>query len=240
MRNDTIENENEKQRIYQQIINNLKLVFNQSIVILFLGPPACGKGTQANKIKKVVEESIEEDILLVTTGDLCKSFLSASDEISNTARSKLLEIMNQKGGLLPTHVKVFLWTRELFSQKKDLSKCNVIFDGSPRDKSEAVALIEALEFWGRKSIVVKFNIPDNTSGDEQLFHRIKMGSRGREDDKGLVPEKRINEYKSKLPELLSFFNDKKIPVVEIDATLGIDDVFKLISIKLKQAMYKLK
>jgi adenylate kinase family enzyme len=72
------------------------------------------------------------------------------------------------------------------------------------------------------------------------LRRIKEKDRGREDDKGDTPQKRINEYNLKLPELLNFFEKKDIPVAEFNAIGDIDEVFENISWELKFASYKLK
>ncbi len=219
-----------------QIAINLKEIFDRSIVLLLLGPPACGKGTQAKKIKDVVIEVTDNHTIMITTGDLCKSFLSTGNDIAPKACDVLKERMNKQGKLLPTHIKVFLWTRELLAQMQEPEKDNLIFDGSPRDVDEAKALVDTLEFWGRKCMVLKFDV----SSDDELLRRIKENDRGREDDKGDTPKKRINEYNLKLPELLNFFEKKNIPVVEINAIGGIEQVFEKISWQLKFASNKLK
>lgn len=219
-----------------KIVENLKEIFDRSIVLLLLGPPASGKGTQAKKIKDVVSKVTNNHTIMITTGDLCKSFLSTGNDISTKACAVLKERMNKQGKLLPTHIKVFLWTRELLAQMQEPEKDNVIFDGSPRDVDEAKALVDTLEFWRRKCVVLKFDVSDN----DELFRRIKEKDRGREDDRGDTPQKRINEYNSKLPELLNFFEKKNIPVMEFNAIGSIDEVFETISQKLKRASYKLK
>lgn len=221
--------------INKEIRENINTIFNRSIVILLLGPPASGKGTQASKLKKVVIEATGKHTIMITTGDLCKSFLNASSDVSPKARNVLKEIMDKQGKLLPTHIKVFLWTRDLLAQMEEPHKDNLIFDGSPRDADEASALVDALEFWGRKCMALKFNV-----SDDELLRRIKEKDRGREDDKGDTPQKRIKEYNSKLPELLNFFEKKNIPVVEVNAVGGIEEVFEKISWQLKFASYKLK
>ena len=158
---------------------------------------------------------------------------------SETIPQKVIDVlrrrMNDEGKLFPNHVKVHLWVNNLFTKLKDPDKDNIIFDGSPRDVEEAEELVRALSFWGRKYIVVKFNVPD-----DELIRRIKAKDRGRDDDKGDVPIKRIGEYNSKLPNLLNFFERKKIPVVEVNAEGDIEEVFKKNSWQLKFASYKLK
>lgn len=221
--------------ISKDVRENFKKIFDELIVLLLLGPPACGKGTQAKKIKDVVTEVTDNHTILITTGDLCKSFLDAGSDISPKACNVLKERMNNQGKLLPTHIKVFLWTRDLLAQMHEPEKDNLIFDGSPRDIDEAKALVDALEFWGRKCMVLKFDV-----SDDELLRRIKEKDRGREDDKGDTPQKRIIEYKLKLPELLNFFEMKNIPVVEFNAVGGIKEVFEKISWQLKFASYKLK
>lgn len=222
------------QEIDQRIIENLMSVFDKSIVLVFLGPPASGKGTQAEKIKKIVEKKSDNNTVMITTGDLCKKFLK-SETIPQKVIDVLRQRMNDEGKLFPNHVKVHLWVDELYTEMEDPDKDNIIFDGSPRDLEEAEELVRALSFWGRKCIVVKFNVSDN-----ELIRRIRAKDRGRDDDKGDVPLRRIVEYNSKLPNLLKFFELKKIPVVEVNAEGDIDKVFKKNSWQLKFATYKLR
>lgn len=91
--------------------------------LIFLGPQASGKGTQA---KMLVEKY---GFQYLETGKILRRLISEGGELG----VKLDDILNKKGTLVPDSTMVQVIKQEM--AKADLSK-GVIFDGYPRSLSQ--------------------------------------------------------------------------------------------------------
>lgn len=91
--------------------------------IVLLGPPGCGKGTQAKRLSKFYK------ISHISTGDILRKSLQRNDSISN----KVKNYMN-KGELVPDEIIFSIIKRRL--KKRDASK-GFVLDGFPRSIKQA-------------------------------------------------------------------------------------------------------
>ncbi len=119
-------------------------------IVIFLGPPGSGKGTQAALLcKKLGYEYIG-------SGDL----LRARTKIKDYTGKKIKETIDQ-GKRIPTPVIFKIWMDRLesFRNKKNLK--GFVIDGSPRTVSEAEMLEQALEWygWSKNKKVFFIDIP---------------------------------------------------------------------------------
>ncbi len=121
--------------------------------VVFLGPPACGKGTQAEVLVK------KYGFHHLSTGDLLRKESASGSELGNQ-----LKVTLEKGALAPT---------ELVNKaiKKDIEKYSensILFDGYPRKVDQALFLDQILsETNGKIEKVFYFDIDA-----EELLQRI--------------------------------------------------------------------
>jgi len=94
--------------------------------IILLGPPGCGKGTQAKIISKIY------CIPVVTTGDILREAVSRK-----TDNGKLADYYMKKGELVPDEIVINIIENRL--NMPDVEK-GFIIDGFPRNISQAKAL----------------------------------------------------------------------------------------------------
>jgi adenylate kinase len=105
-------------------------------VLILLGPPGAGKGTQARML--------EEDFGLVqlSTGDLLRAAVAAGTEAGKQAK-----VVMEQGGLVSDGI-VLAILKDRMAQP-DLAK-GIILDGFPRTDGQAAALDDLLGVAGQK------------------------------------------------------------------------------------------
>ena len=111
-----------------------------STVVVLLGPPGSGKGTQAKRLVDALGTPH------VSSGDLFRHHLSEETELGLMAKSYM-----EEGELVPDDVTVKM-VIERISQPD--CEDGVILDGFPRTLTQAEALEEALEEQGQEVTVV--------------------------------------------------------------------------------------
>lgn len=122
------------------------------IIIILLGPPGSGKGTQAARISK------ELSIPHISTGDLFRDHLSRNTPLGELARSYI-----DKGQLVPDEVVL----KMLFDRisHPDCAK-GYLLDGFPRTIHQAEAFEQHLNE-GMKPIILNLNV-----GEDIIFKRM--------------------------------------------------------------------
>ena len=113
------------------------------IHIILLGPPGCGKGTQAQKLIS------EFGFVQLSTGDMLRAAISKGTEIGMQAKSII-----DKGELVSDEV-VNTLIRKIISDPKNFNR--LIFDGYPRTISQAYSLEKLLKEFNQKISIV-FNL----------------------------------------------------------------------------------
>ena len=119
------------------------------MVITFIGPSGCGKGTQSKLLEK------EFGFAYIGSGDLLRRRAKEDDF---TGR-KIKEIINQ-GQLVSSLVIAGLWEQEMERIKNLPQFLGLIIDGSPRSLFEAKLLDSGLSWyeWQGKHKVIYLNI----------------------------------------------------------------------------------
>lgn len=124
-----------------------------SIVIILLGPPGSGKGTQAIEISK------QKNIPHISTGDLFRENIGNNTELGKEARNYM-----DKGQLVPDELVLNM----LFDRVSRLDcKSGYVLDGFPRTIPQAEALDKYLK---DKSQVIALNLE---VPDEVIVKRIE-------------------------------------------------------------------
>lgn len=116
--------------------------------ILLIGAPGAGKGTQAKKLVA------KKNLIHLSTGDLFRKNLK-----DKTSLGKKAQIYIDKGHLVPDEITNNMVNG--FLKSLDPAQ-GIIFDGFPRNLSQAEALDQMLEKINHKlDMVIDFKIPDD-------------------------------------------------------------------------------
>lgn len=209
------------------------------MLIILLGPPGAGKGTQAEKI------AVEHNLTYIATGDILRNAVKEGKSLGQKAN----EYMEQ-GKLVPDELVVEIVRDRLLEPD---GKNGALFDGFPRNLSQArflekmlpeinlkinrVLAVEVNEaelverLTGRRvccdcgsNYHIKFkppkvrNVCDNCGGD--LFQR--------DDDSLDTVTERLVVYKQQTEPLIKYYRKKDVLSV-IDGNKNIDAVFKQIN-----------
>ena len=203
------------------------------MILVFLGPPGAGKGTQAKLLSQRM------GFLHLSTGDLLREAVKNQTPLGKKAKEYM-----DRGELVPDELIVQLIEKTM---PKD---GNVILDGFPRTVNQALALEEMLKGKGEKiSKVLFFDVPDEVIIDRLSGRRVcsKCGAvyhmkynppkiEGvcdlcggtlvqRDDDKEEVVKKRLEVYRKQTQPLIEFYQDRGI-IYKLDAGKAVEELFE--------------
>jgi len=196
------------------------------MIVIFLGPPGAGKGTQAQRLVE------EKGFLHISTGDLLREAVKNQTPLGLKAKEYM-----DRGELVPDDLIIALIKEKLPEEG------NVILDGFPRTIAQAEALDEMLAQMGKKvDKVILFEVPDDVVVERISGRRIdpKTGKvyhvkynpppEGveviqRDDDREEVVRKRLEVYRKQTAPLIDYYT-KRGNLVRIDATKSPDEVYK--------------
>ncbi len=202
------------------------------MLVIFLGPPGAGKGTQAQRLVA------EKGFMHISTGDLLREAVKNRTPLGLKAKEYM-----DRGELVPDDLIVALIKEKLPKEG------NVILDGFPRTIAQAEALDKMLEELGKKvDAVVLFEVPDEVVIERLSGRRIdpKTGKvyhvkynpppEGveviqRDDDKPEVIKKRLEVYRKQTAPLIDYYKEKGNLLV-VDATKSPDEVYEDLITKL--------
>jgi len=196
-----------------------------SKIIIFLGPPGAGKGTQSQLLKE------RNGFIQISTGDLLREAVKNQTELGKLAKQYMDE-----GKLVPDDLIISLIKEKL----QEYADKNIIFDGFPRTIPQAESLDNFLSHLNKNvDAVILFKIEDDEvvkrlAGRRvcpscgAVYHMIynppkideicdKCGAKliQRDDDKEEVIRKRLEVYHQQTKPLIEYYKSK---IVEIDAT----------------------
>ncbi len=204
--------------------------------ILFLGPPAAGKGTQA----KLIQE--KTGLPLLVMGDILREAIQKQDE-----SGKELEKYVKLGSLVPDPLVIQIIIHRL--EQKEKQSPGFLLDGFPRTIDQALALEKAMQSkkW-KLDYVIYYKIDDEVAIERIAGRRVCKKCNNiyhvkynppkqenicdicsgelfqRSDDKEDVMKTRLLAYYEKTTPLLSYYKEKGI-LVEISANRAIEEIF---------------
>jgi adenylate kinase len=206
------------------------------MVLILLGPPGVGKGTQAVRLAE------ELDGVHLSTGDLLRAARRDGTPLGVRAQRYM-----DAGELVPDHLILDLVRERLASVP---AKAHVLFDGFPRTIAQAERLDLVLEQGGRRvDLVVLFEAPDDTivkrlSGRrscpkcgavynvhftppraEGKCDRCGSALEQRADDVPSTIQRRLEVYRDQTAPLISFYEKAGAPFERIRADRGVDLVY---------------
>ncbi len=206
------------------------------MVLILLGPPGVGKGTQAVRLAEELGGAH------VSTGDLLRAARRDGTELGQRAQAYM-----DAGELVPDQVILDLVKEHLSGIPADT---DVVFDGFPRTTAQAVGLRSVLDEVGRDvDLVVLFEAPDETlvkrlSGrrtcpncgavyntyfsppeKEGICDRCGAELVQRPDDRRDTVQRRLEVYREQTSPLVSFYEKDEAPLERIEADRAVADVY---------------
>lgn len=207
-------------------------------VIILLGPPGSGKGTQGLKLAK------ELHIPEISTGDILRRAIKYKSSLGKKAEQYVTS-----GKLVPDDIMMGLIDERI--GEKDCSD-GFILDGFPRTIAQAEGLEKVLEGKDLKvDLVINFTINLSSlikrlvnrricSGCGKIYNLKTMPPKKdricdvcgselyhREDDKEETIRERFNVYKRQTEPLIKFYSSKDL-IKEVSADGDIDSIFQKI------------
>jgi adenylate kinase len=187
--------------------------------IVFLGPPGAGKGTQAQRLKGLL------NIAHLSTGEMLRDAEEAGTELGHEAA----RYMNA-GKLVPDDVVVGI-VRDRLSEKDCAHGC--LFDGFPRTVPQAEALDRMLtECRMPLDLVIALDVEE-----PQLVDRLL--NRGRPDDDRETIRERFRQYRQLTQPLLEYYRGRKI-LQQIPAQGTPEEVFAKVHEAVDAAKHKVR
>lgn len=206
------------------------------MVIVLLGPPGVGKGTQAVRLAE------DRGTAHVSTGDLLRAARREGTELGRKAQGYM-----DRGELVPDDVILDLVREHLDGLGDDT---DVLFDGFPRTEEQATGLDRLLDELGRgvdlvvlfeapAEVLVKrlsgrrscpedgsvYNIYYNPPESEGVCDRCGTELVHREDDSAETVTRRLQVYEDETAPLIAFYAAHHAPLERIAADRDVDAVY---------------
>jgi len=207
------------------------------MILIFLGKPGSGKGTQDSMVSK------ELGMPTISMGELLRKM-----EDDKTPLAKKIKEHIDKGNLAPDDLVIQLLNERL---KKPDCKNGYILDGFPRTLNQA-------EIFDRKiDKVVYIDVPDevitkrlssrrecpscgatynlitNPPKKDEICDRCGSRLAIRKDDNPETIKNRLNVYNSQTKPLIEYYEKKKL-LAKVNGDQPIDKIFKQIMVILKK------
>ena len=210
-------------------------------LFIFFGPPACGKGTLAARLKDDLK------FIPVSTGDVLRQNVSQNTELGKQAQPLMAQ-----GKLVPDELINAMIQDWLTKQAGGHSP--IILDGYPRTTGQAAVLLNILKAPNNSNYrlkIARFTVPEQEAVDRILFRvvcsnkacqkvyslkSLKPKVEGicdvcgspltkRSDDTEEVIRKRYNDYMKSETDILNFFKQQGVEIHDISAEQSMDQVY---------------
>lgn len=198
--------------------------------LILLGPPGAGKGTQGARLAERL------GVPKIATGDILRDAVRRDTELGRDAKRYM-----DAGELVPDRLILGL-VREALSA--DEARGGAIFDGFPRNVSQAGSLDRILEENGRRlDAVVALEVPDDAivarmSGRRtdpetgKVYHvdhnppPAEIADRvvHRPDDQEDTIRHRLRVYEESTSPLIAHYESAGVPVHRVDGNRAMDEV----------------
>ena len=186
---------------------------NRTKVVIFLGPPGAGKGTQAERL------AAEQDLVKISTGDILRDHVARGTELGQAVQPILTA-----GQLVPDDILIALIRDKLAG----MEQVRVIFDGFPRTQAQAQALDLLLEELGAPVTAVPLlEVPDEVLVGRIVERGRQAAARGepvRSDDTEEVARKRQQVYREQTRPLIEHY-DGRGHLYHVDGVGTMDEVY---------------
>jgi adenylate kinase len=178
-----------------------------SQIMIFLGPPGAGKGTQAERV------ALEKNLVKISTGDMMRAEAARGTELGQLVAPLLSE-----GKLVPDHILLPIVMGSLSS----MSPVRVVLDGFPRNPNQAKVLDETLESLNTVvSQVILLEVPEQVVLERIVARGV---SSGRSDDTIETARARQQVYQSETQPLVDFYESQG-KLARVDGMGSMDEVY---------------
>ena len=161
--------------------------------VILLGPPGCGKGTQAARLKE------KYGVLPLSTGDMLRAAVAAGTDVG-----KKVKAIMEAGQLVPDDVVVGVIAERI--GQADVQKQGFVLDGFPRTVAQAKSLDEMMERRGWKlDHIVEMKVDEQALFariDKRVRETAAAGGAVRADDNAETLKKRITVYREQTQPIL--------------------------------------
>lgn len=198
--------------------------------LILLGAPGAGKGTQGSQLAERL------GIPKIATGDILRAAVRDGTELGRKAKQFM-----DAGELVPDEVILGLVREAL---QDETARDGAIFDGFPRNVSQAESLERILADSGRKlDAVVVLEVPDEaiiermsgrrTDPQTGVVYHVKHNPPPadvadrvvqRPDDQEETVRHRLTVYAAQTQPLIAFYEKESMPVHRVDGTQPIEQV----------------
>ena len=186
------------------------------MMIVFLGPPGAGKGTQAERL------AASYGLPKVSTGDMLREAVAEGTELGDRVKGIMAS-----GDLVPDDLML-----EVVEERLGKPDCaaGAILDGYPRTRGQAETLDPLTQKLGlgEVGLVLMLEVPE-----EEVVQRISGrraeadGKRERDDDREEVVLERMRVYRELTEPLVEYYHQRGV-VREIDGIGTIDEIYERI------------
>jgi adenylate kinase len=180
-------------------------------VLLLMGPPGAGKGTQASKLARA------RGLYKLSTGDLLREHVKQGSELGQRAK----KIMDE-GKLVPDDVIIGMVEGELEQQPV----VRVLFDGFPRTTRQAESLDSLLHQYQAPLTAVILLEVDAAELVQRLLGRAR--EEGRSDDTEEVIRERMRVYQADTKPLVDYYHVRGL-LKRVNGMGTVEEVFARIS-----------
>jgi adenylate kinase len=192
-------------------------MIEKPLTVLFYGPSGSGKGTQAKLLKEYLEKNnSSRETEYIETGALLRIFIKEEGYTQ-----KLTSEAMATGGLLPSFLPIYLWTK-LFIEQLDGGE-HVILDGLARREREVSILEGALRFYGRSNYqIISIELSEESA-------RARLIGRGRSDDMDdAAIKRRLSWYKDEVIPAIKKFEEVGGKVHRLDGEPSIEEIHQVV------------
>lgn len=177
-----------------------------SEVLLFMGPPGAGKGTQASLV------ATERALAKLSTGDMLRAHVKNGTDLGRRAKALM-----DDGVLVPDDLIIAMVRSELES----MEPVRVLLDGFPRTTAQAEALDRLLAELGAPITAV---IELNVDAEELVARLLKRADQeGRSDDNEDTIRTRMRVYAEQTAPLLDYYR-RAGKLQRVDGVGALDEV----------------
>lgn len=210
-------------------------ILTRPAVLILLGPPGAGKGTQARRLEE------RFGLVQLSTGDLLRAAVAAGTDAGKEAKAVM-----EAGGLVSDEIVIAILRDRLGEAD---CRNGVILDGFPRTTVQATALDDLLDETGQRiNAAISLDV-DDAAMVERISGRYTCGDCGegyhdsfkqpkvagtcdncggtqmkrRADDKAETVASRLEAYHAQTAPLISYYQTKGV-LASVNAMGAIDEI----------------